>query len=115
MTTAQEPHECETAEAPTAEGFPTGLVVSKHFRESFTGREILMLEVEKVGEAETLRLLAAFASLGWECFLAPFKPSGIFLFTRTNRIVQWISVRLTRVTIVTLGHTHGAATDVFSR
>lgn len=29
------------------EAFPTGLVVSKHFREASTGREILMLEVEK--------------------------------------------------------------------
>lgn len=30
------------------ENFPTGLVMSKHFREASTGREILMLEVEKV-------------------------------------------------------------------
>lgn len=30
------------------EAFPTGLVMSKHFRETSTGREILMLEVEKV-------------------------------------------------------------------
>lgn len=52
-TTADEPHDCETAGATTVEVFPTGLVVSKHFCESFTGREILMLEVEKVREVET--------------------------------------------------------------
>lgn len=33
--------------ARVIEAFPTGLVVSKHFREASTGREILMLEVEK--------------------------------------------------------------------
>lgn len=52
VATAKGSHECEAAGATVAEVFPTGLVVSKHFRESFTGREILMLEVEKVGEAE---------------------------------------------------------------
>lgn len=31
------------------EVFPTGLVLCKYFREASTGREILMLEVEKVG------------------------------------------------------------------
>lgn len=41
-------NEPETAGNRRTEVFPTGLVVSKHFRESFTGREILMLEVEKV-------------------------------------------------------------------
>lgn len=37
-----------TTRVNTAEVFPTGLVVSRHFRESCSGREILMLEIEKV-------------------------------------------------------------------
>lgn len=35
-------------ESRAIETFPTGLVMSKHFQEASTGREILMLEVEKV-------------------------------------------------------------------
>jgi len=45
---ADEPTEYETTGVIAAEVFPTGLVVSKHFRDSCSGREILMLEVEKV-------------------------------------------------------------------
>lgn len=44
--------EPETAGNVTAEVYPTGLVVTKHFRESSTGREILMLEVDKVGSED---------------------------------------------------------------
>ncbi|CAM9879335.1 unnamed protein product [Scytosiphon promiscuus] len=40
----------ETAVTCRTEAFPTGLVVSTHFRESSTGREILMLEVEKAAD-----------------------------------------------------------------
>lgn len=48
----------ETAAARRTEVFPTGLVVSTHFRESSTGREILMLEVEKVKRGGGMRARA---------------------------------------------------------
>lgn len=43
------------------EHFPTGLVMSKHFREACTGREILMLEIEKVGQQKQGGLRACLA------------------------------------------------------
>lgn len=61
-TSAEGENECQTTGATAAEVFPTGLVVSKHFRESFTGREILMLEVEKVGEGESVAVVLLFVS-----------------------------------------------------
>lgn len=38
----------ESKTSTIAEAFPTSLVVSKHFRDTSSGREILMLEVAKV-------------------------------------------------------------------
>lgn len=45
---SKEGSEEEEGIAPKIEPFPTGLVVSKHFTENRSGREILMLEVERV-------------------------------------------------------------------
>ncbi|CAM9293181.1 unnamed protein product, partial [Hapterophycus canaliculatus] len=51
--------EPDTAEVPRTAVFPTGLVVSTHFRESFTGREILMLEVEKAADRRNIYIPGA--------------------------------------------------------
>lgn len=128
--TAKGSHECEAAGATVAEVFPTGLVVSKHFRESFTGREILMLEVEKVGEAEEACAAVFLFSVadaatplrsvapGCVCVcvvLGTLKPSGPCFFRRTENVVRRTFVRLTReATSVASRQTHAAlsATEV---
>lgn len=58
--------------------FPTGLVMSKHFREASTGREILMLEIEKVG----LRIVGETTSLRGLAYLTAIAqpPTPIYLF-----------------------------------
>lgn len=48
MTVVTGARKSETETGVIVEAFPTGLVVSRHFRETSTGREILMLEIEKV-------------------------------------------------------------------